>query len=133
VSVLGAQPKPVPLAPLAEQKSAAMALQAARSHTQSGRLHRRIHLTVPVNLLNAGEPRAAEDGVTENVSPRGARVLVKTPMESDALLLLKSPTSRFRTSVRVVYCELLPGGQFGLGLQVEGPSINWTESPMDAA
>jgi len=121
------------LAPLVDQGSAAMALHSARSHTQSGRLHRRIHLTVPVKLLNPWEPRVAEDGVTENVSPRGARVLVKTPIEPDALLLLKSPTPRFRTSVRVVYCELLSGGQFGLGLQVEGPSVNWAGSATDAA
>ena len=109
-----------------------MTLQSARSRTQSGRLYRRIHLTVPVKLLNPGEPRVAEDGVTQNVSPRGARVLVKTPIEPDALLLLKSPTPRFRTSVRVVYCELLSGGQFGLGLQVEGPSVNWAGTSMDA-
>jgi hypothetical protein len=118
--------------PLAEGKSAAMALQSARSHMQSGRLHRRIHLTVPVSLLNPGEPRVAEDAVTENVSPRGARVLVKTPIEPDALLLLKSPTPRFRTSVRVVYCEPLSGGQFGLGLQLEEVSVNWTETTTDA-
>lgn len=122
-----------PLAPLAEQKSAAMALQFARSHTQSGRLDRRIHLTVPVKLQNPADPRVAEDGVTENVSPRGARVLVKTPIAPDALLLLKSPTPKFRTSVRVVYCELLSGGQFGLGLEIEGVSVNWTGNSMDTA
>lgn len=120
------------LAPLAEQKSAAMAMQSARSPMQSGRLHRRIHLTVPVKLLNAGEPRVAEDGVTENVSPRGARVLLNTPIERDAILLLKSPTPGLRTSVRVVYCEPLSGGQFGLGLQLEGPTVNWTGSARDA-
>jgi hypothetical protein len=108
-----------------------MALQSARS-MQSGRLHRRIHLTVPVRLLNPGEPRVAEDAVTENVSPRGARVLVKTPIEPDALLLLKSPAPRFRTSVRVVYCEPLSGGQFGLGLELEEVSVNWTETTTDA-
>jgi PilZ domain len=121
------------LAPLAEQKSAAMALRSARSHTQSGRLHRRIPLTVPVKLLNVGEPPVAEDGVTENVSPRGVRVLVKTPIEPNALLLLRSPAPRFRTSVRVVYCEPISGGQFGLGLELEGPSVNWSGNPMDAA
>jgi hypothetical protein len=121
------------LAPLAEQKSAAMALQSARSHPQSGRLYRRIHLTVPVTLLNPGESRVAEHGVTENVSPRGARVLVTTPIEPNVLLLLRSPTPRFRTSVRVVYCERISGGQFGLGLELEGPSVNWSGDPMDAA
>lgn len=119
--------------PLAEQKSVAMTLPSAPSHLESGRLHRRIHLTVPVKLLNTGEPRVAEDGVTENVSPWGARVLVNKPIEPDALLLLKSFTPRFRTSVRVVYCEPLSGGQFGLGLQLEGPSVNWTGSATGVA
>jgi PilZ domain len=110
-----------------------MAMQSARPHMQSGRLHRRIQLTVPVKLLNAGKPPVSEDGVTENVSPRGARVVVNTPIEPDALLLLRSPTPGFRTSVRVVYCERLSGGQFGLGLQLEGPTVNWSGGTTDAA
>lgn len=108
-----------------------MVLQSAR--VQSGRLHRRIHLTVPVTLLSPGEPRVAENAVTENVSPLGARVLVKTSIAPEVLLLLKSSTPKFRTSVRVVYCEPLSGGQFGLGLQLQGPSVNWIEESSDAA
>jgi hypothetical protein len=118
---------------LAEQKSGAMALRFTRSGLQSGRLYRRIHMTVPVSLLNPGESRVAEDAVTENVSPGGARVLVKTPVAPDVLLQLKSPTPRFRTSVRVVYCEPLSAGQFGLGLQLQGPSVNWIENSTDVA
>ena len=64
--------------------------------------------------------------MTENVSPWGARVVVDAPARPDALLFLKSPTHKFQTSVRVVYCKPLSGGQFGVGLQLQGPSVNWT-------
>jgi hypothetical protein len=92
-----------------------------------------MRLSVPVELVDPGEPRLAEDAVTENVSPCGVRVLVKTPVDRDALLLLKSPAPRFRTSVRVVYCEPVTGGQFGVGLQLQGTSVNWTENITDVA
>lgn len=92
-----------------------------------------MRLTAPVTLLFPGDSRAAEDAVTENVSPQGARVLVKAPLEPDVLLQLISPAPRFRTSVRVVYCESLSNGQFGVGLQLQGPSVNWIENITDVA
>ena len=110
-----------------------MAPQPVRSPMQSGRLHRRRYLTVPVKLLNPDEPGVTEDAVTQNVSPWGARVVVSSRREPDVLLLLKSPTHRLRTSVRVVYCEPLAGGQFGVGLQLQGPSINWLDNSADGS
>jgi hypothetical protein len=91
----------------------------------SGRAQSRIRLAVPVRLSDPREPESAENAVTENVSPLGTRVLVKTPKEAETLLFLNSPTLRFRTSVRVVYCQPLPGGQFGVGLELQGPAVNW--------
>jgi len=108
-----------------------MASQHVRSDIQSGRLHRRMRLTLPVGLLSPGEPELTQDAVTENVSPWGARVVVNVPTKPDALLLLKSPTHSFQTSVRVVYCEPLSGGQFGAGLQLQGPSVDWTQNLTD--
>jgi hypothetical protein len=100
---------------------------------QPGRFYKRIRLAVPVKLLYPGEAEPSEDAVTENVSPLGVRVLVKTPKQPDTVMLVKSPAPKFRASVRVVYCEPLPSGEFGVGLQLHGPSLNWTSSTMETA
>lgn len=97
---------------------------------QPGRFYKRIRLTVAIKLFYAGQAETSEDAVTENVSPLGARVLVKTPKEPDTLMLVKSPAPRFRVSARVVYCEPLPSGEFGVGLQLQGQSLNWAENVM---
>jgi hypothetical protein len=110
-----------------------MASQSARLRMPSGRLHRRIHLTVSVRLVEPGEREVAQNAFTENVSPGGVRVVVKSPREPGALLFLKSPIHGFRTSVRVVYCEPLSGAQFGVGLQLQDPSVNWAETFTDSA
>jgi hypothetical protein len=92
---------------------------------QPGRLHKRIRITVPIELLYPGEADVSEDAVTENMSPWGVRVVVKTPKEPDTLMLVRSPAPKFRASGRVVYCEPLPGGEFGIGLQLQGPPLSW--------
>jgi hypothetical protein len=94
----------------------------------SGRQHSRIRLAIPVKLSDSREAQAAENAVTENVSPQGTRVLVKTPKEPATLLFLHSPTHPFRASARVVYCQPLPGGQFGVGLELQGPAVNWANT-----
>jgi len=92
-----------------------------------------MYVTMPVRLLDPEGLRVVADTMTENVSPQGARVVVKTHLEPDALLLLKSLKPKFRMSVRVVYCESLSGGRFGIGLQLRGAVVNWTEDSMDIA
>ena len=95
---------------------------------QPGRFYRRIRLALPIQLLYPENAETSEDAVTENVSPLGVRVLVKTPKQPDTLMLLKSPAPQIRASARVVYCEPLPGGEFGVGLQLQGASLNWREN-----
>jgi hypothetical protein len=34
---------------------------------------------------------------------------------------------------RVVYCQRLPDGRFGVGLQFQGRPINWSESSLGGA
>lgn len=92
---------------------------------QPGRSYKRIRLSLPIKLFYPGDREPSADAVTENVSPLGVRVLVKTPQKPDTLMLVKSPAPRFRASVRVVYCEPLPSGEFGVGLQLQGPNLDW--------
>jgi hypothetical protein len=44
-------------------------------------------------------------------------------------LMIKSLDGDLRTLVRVVYCQRLPDGRFGLGLQFQGQAINWSKGP----
>ena len=99
---------------------------------QPGRFHKRIRLAISVKLVDPADPKVCEDVLTENVSPSGARILVKTRKQPDTLMLVKSPTP-IRASGRVVYCEPLPNGEFAVGLQLQGPSLNWPTNPMGPA
>jgi hypothetical protein len=94
---------------------------------QHGRFHARTSLTVKVNLIDPQQPGIVDEAMTENVSAQGARAVVKAAKQPGTLLSLYSPRHRFQTFVRVVYCERLRGGQFGVGLELEGPSVNWAE------
>lgn len=62
---------------------------------QSGRLHIGTWLTLPIKLLDPREPKAAENGVTENVSPLGARVLTRAPKVPNTVLFLNCPANNF--------------------------------------
>lgn len=99
----------------------------------SGRLETRRIFTLPIKLLDPREPEVTENGVTENVSRLGARVLVRAPKKPNAILFLDSPVNSFRTLARVVYCEPLSDGQFGIGLQLKEPTVEWGDKGLSRA
>jgi hypothetical protein len=90
-----------------------------------GRLEKRIHLAVPVQIVSMGKP-GAERATTEDVSSQGVRVLVRRLFQRDERLLLIPPAGAQRTHVRVIYCERLPNGLFATGLQFLGKVVNWS-------
>lgn len=88
-----------------------------------GRTEKRIRLSVPLELSKLQYPNDAERAVTENISPIGARVVSRRPMEPDERLMVRFLELSLQTQARVVYCQRLRHGQFGLGLQFQGMSI----------
>jgi hypothetical protein len=40
-------------------------------------------------------------------------------------LMINSLAGDLRTLARVVYCQRLPDGRFGVGLQFQGLSVDW--------
>jgi len=88
-----------------------------------GRTERRIRLSVPLELSKLQNPNDAETTVTENISSIGARVLSWRPMEPDERLMIRFLERNLRTQARVVYCQRLRHGRFGVGLQFQGLSI----------
>lgn len=95
-----------------------------------GRLERRIQLTVPVQISSLQDPSGSERTTTENVCSLGLRVLTQKARGQNERLLISSLVGDLRALARVVYCERLPDGRFGVGIQFQGEAINWPkESP----
>ena len=100
---------------------------------RSGRLEKRIRLAVPLQISSVLDPAAAERTTTENVCSLGMRVLTQRARELNERLMICSIMGDLRTLARVVYCERLPDGRFGVGLQFQGFSVNWPKDSMAGA
>jgi hypothetical protein len=96
---------------------------------RSGRLEKRVHLTVPVQLSSLMDPSATERTTTENVCSIGARVLTQKFRQLNENLVLTSVAGDLKTLARVVYCQRLPNGRFGIGLEFQGITCHWTSTP----
>jgi len=92
---------------------------------RSGRLEKRIRLAVPVEITSLQYPSANEQATTENVCSLGIRVLTQQARELNERLMISSLGGDLRTLARVVYCQRLPNGHFGVGMQFQGVAVNW--------
>lgn len=97
---------------------------------RSGRLEKRIRLTVPVQISSLQDPSATERTTTENVCSMGVRVLTQGAKEQNERLMVSSLVADMRTLARVVYCQRLPEGRFGVGLQFLGVAGSWSKDAM---
>ena len=100
---------------------------------RSGRLERRIRLAVPVEISSLQDPNANERTTTENVCSLGIRVLTQQARDLNERLMIRSLAGDLRTPARVVYCQRLPNGRFGIGLEFQGAAINWPKNPLSGA
>lgn len=91
-----------------------------------GRLEKRIQKTMPVEISTFHPPKT-ERASMENVSSLGVRVLTERPMEQNERLIIRTMTGKQQAKARVVYCERLPGGRFGVGMQFLGVSLKLAE------
>jgi hypothetical protein len=91
----------------------------------SGRLEKRIRLAVPVEISSLRNPSATERTITENVCSLGMGILTQRPKELNERVMISSVVGDLRTIARVVYCQRLPDGHFGVGLQFQGVAVNW--------
>jgi hypothetical protein len=44
--------------------------------------------------------------------------------------MIRSLVGDLRTLARVVYCQRLPNGHFGVGLQFQGIAVNWSHDSL---
>ncbi len=101
--------------------------------TRSGRLEKRTRLTVPVQISSLQDSTGAEQTTTENVCPSGIRVLTQRARELNGRVWVRSLDGDLRTLARVVYCQELPDGRFGIGLQFQGQAVNWSKGSLAGA
>ena len=93
---------------------------------RSGRLEKRIRLEVPVQISRPENPSSTERTTTENVCSLGARVFTQAAKHQDERLMIDSLAGDLRTLARVVYCQRLSDGRFGVGLQFNTQLAKWT-------
>jgi hypothetical protein len=81
---------------------------------------------VPVELSGLDLSLPVETTVTENVSPRGARVVSKQRWQEGDRVLVKALRSDLRGPAQVVYCENLRSSSFAIGLRLLA-TVGWWE------
>jgi hypothetical protein len=100
---------------------------------RSGRLEKRVQLSFPVQISSLYDPATAERTTTENVCSLGMRVVTQTAKQLNERLMISSLVGNLRAMARVVYCQRLPDGRFGIGIQFQGQSVRWTTGSLAGA
>ncbi len=98
-----------------------------------GRFEKRIQLEVPVQIFSLLDPSVIERTITENVCSSGIRILTRRAKERNDRFMVRSQVGNLRTLARVVYCQRLADGRFGVGLQFQEAALNWTSSTTTGA
>jgi hypothetical protein len=92
------------------------------------RTENRMPMQVTVDLSSLDVRMPAQEGVTENISPRGARVLTSKPWKPNERLNVRSLLGNFRSRARVVYCVPVDREKYAVGLQLFATAGKW-QSP----
>jgi hypothetical protein len=89
------------------------------------RVEVRTPMEVPIDLSSVDVRVPAQEGVTVNVSARGARILTPKPWKPNDRLDVRSLLGSFRSRARVVYCVPASGNRFAVGLQFSAAVGQW--------
>lgn len=94
-------------------------------NTLANRVESRIPAKIVVDLSSLDVRTPAQEGVTENVSSRGARVVTTRAWQPNERLNVRSLLGNFRSRARVVYCQPLGNGTFVIGLHLFAAAGDW--------
>jgi PilZ domain-containing protein len=94
----------------------------------TGRHEKRTARAVKVEVLRLDESGLNERAVTENVSPRGARMVTDWNWAPGKHVLVTAPEEGVKSLARVVYCQRLEGTKFALGLWLVVRVEEWGKS-----
>jgi hypothetical protein len=84
----------------------------------TGRYEKRAERAVTIEVLRLDESRLNARAVTENVSPRGVRIVTDWNCASGKHVLVTAPEAGVRSLARVVYCQPMDSTKFAVGLQL---------------
>lgn len=90
-----------------------------------GRNEKRVAMAIPVCMVTVGELLVADQAMTVNVSPHGARVVTRRRWQPEERPRLALSTGDLRPPSRVVYCEPLSNGNFCIGLRFPYAIEDW--------
>ncbi|HEY6386754.1 MAG TPA: PilZ domain-containing protein [Candidatus Acidoferrum sp.] len=93
---------------------------------EARRLEDRSPVHVTVDLSGLDIHTVAQQGVTENVSARGARVVTSKPWHPNDHVTVRSLLGNLRSRARVVYCQPLGKDSFAIGLELFVSVGEWT-------
>jgi hypothetical protein len=82
-------------------------------------------MEVGVRITGHSAMPGTETTFTQNVSPRGARVLSTRPWKVNDQMTISTMTGSFRALARVAYCAVTPESQFAVGLEFLDPNGRW--------
>ena len=85
----------------------------------TGRTEKRFAKAVEVTGHLSDGSSLPEGTFTENVSLRGARIVIKSKLQPGGMIDIHSPYDGLRLHGRVVYCHPLFGGKFAVGVEVQ--------------
>jgi hypothetical protein len=89
------------------------------------RSENRIPMEIPVVLDGHRQIPGVEATFTENVSPKGARVVSIRRWDKGAQLNIASRTGEFRSAARVAYCQPLHGDGYAIGVEFLESEGRW--------
>src|SRR5947208_11843190 len=84
----------------------------------TGRYEERTPRAGTVEFLRFDELQLNKVAVTENVSPRGARIVTDWNCTPGKHVLVTAPEEGVKSLARVVYCQRLESTKFAVGLQL---------------
>jgi hypothetical protein len=93
---------------------------------QSGRVEKRLPVSVPMWLTSFNRPGPFERAVCENISPAGARIIVGTRWPADEPIVVVCSPGCIANG-HVVYSQPLPHdcNQFALGVRLQNVPRGW--------
>jgi hypothetical protein len=86
------------------------------------RAENRIDMKVTAMLVGRHDKLGVERAITENVGPRGVRVISTSEWMIDDTILVALPAGHFTSVARIAYRDTLGQGRFGTGLEFIGSS-----------
>ncbi len=88
-------------------------------YSQMGRLEKRIKMDWELHLFMLQNRSKVRNAKVENISSRGARVVVNQPFEPQEALWVSSVDDTLHSQAHVIYCQNLGNKCYALGLHFE--------------